>query len=434
MRVVWKELILTGCFLAMAGVVMAGDRPGVRFGINSFLGNINYSEIRGPEVVRTTPEDRTHYLDAVRELGVTTMRETFMNWAEIEPERGKAYQFEVFDDIARKASDRGIEIVALAYPFPSWATGAKATPANQRFTPMWQLPQRQFEVDFRRFVHAMVARYCGQKAESLPLRLPIRHWIFSNELDQFKVSPDEYALWLKVFYEEVKAVDPGATVTTMGFTWPATPVGITFLQGMLASKSLQGPAYPYFDVVAYHVYPFDCVPNIYVMNLAEGHTRWRLYDHKINTELWLTETGATRGGPDKQMDLAIKAVVHAASTGVRRVYLQGLWDIPGWGGSVLKNTPSGQVPVRKPLFGAYQTLLGMIGENEGVQFLGPGRYRAWLSGGKSIYIVWDEGTAKVRGGLPEGRIRITTLERKQRETRADQFTPNSHPALVEALE
>ena len=99
----------------------------VSFGINSYLGNIRHSDVRG-HVAKPTAEDRTHYLDAARDLGVTAMRETFMNWAEIEPVQGKGYQFDAFDDIARKASERGIEILALAYPYPTWATGKEPTP------------------------------------------------------------------------------------------------------------------------------------------------------------------------------------------------------------------------------------------------------------------------------------------------------------------
>jgi hypothetical protein len=78
--------------------IEAQDTPHpVRFGINSFLGNLRHSEVRAP-TTKTSPEDRTNYLDAARDSGVTTIRETFMNWAEIEPERGKGYHFAEFDD------------------------------------------------------------------------------------------------------------------------------------------------------------------------------------------------------------------------------------------------------------------------------------------------------------------------------------------------
>lgn len=128
---------------ALCGRAQAEENPaqGVCFGLNCFLSNLRYCEIRA-SLVKPTAEDRTRYLDAVRDTGEKAVRETFMNWAPIEPERGVPCQFEPFDDIGRKASDRGIEITALAYPAPCRATGAAPTPLDQLLTPMWQLPKR----------------------------------------------------------------------------------------------------------------------------------------------------------------------------------------------------------------------------------------------------------------------------------------------------
>jgi hypothetical protein len=447
-------VLVTGCASQTHQALVAEDSPpaatGVRFGLNSFLGNLWHSEIRGP-VVKPTAEDRTRYLDAVRDLGVTAMRETFMNWAEIEPERGQGYRLEAFDDIARKASERGIELLALAYPFPPWATGASPGSPDQLVTPMLQLPQRQFEADFRRFVRTVVERYCGQRAESLPLQRPIRHWIFSNEMDipSFKVSADEYAFWLKAFYEEVKAADPGAKVLPMGF---CTPWDSGFLVEALTSKHLQGASYPYFDIFTYHVYPFNfgqmdgCTTNhgggdVRSMNVALERVQACLQAHRVNVDVWMDETGASRAGGVEQADMAIKSVVHAASTGVRRVYLHGLWDLmltptnhinDHWG--VLEDTPSGQVPVRKPSFVAYQTLIRLIGQNQGVRCLAPGRYRATLPGGKSVYILWSEPSKETRPDFLKGRIRVTTLQNHQETMDASQFVLSERPVFVEPVE
>jgi hypothetical protein len=425
-------------------------RTGVRFGINSYLGNIRHSDVRG-HVAKPTAEDRTHYLDAVRDLGVTTMRETFMNWAEIEPEQGKGYQFDAFDDIARKASERGIEILALAYPYPTWATGKEPTPPDQLVTSMIALPQRRFEADFRRFVRAVVARYCGQGPESLPLKHPIRHWIFGNEFDipDYKLSPDEYAFWLKAFYEEVKAADPGAQVVPMGYCNPWYP---NFLDRFLSSKNLQGPAYPYFDVFTYHAYPYNDFGDtlwtslngcgdLSSMDVAGNRIRTCLEDHGVKVNLWLEETGASRVDGSEQADLAIKTVVHAASTGVRRVNFHGLWDLmlsPAnhdndcWG--VLENTPSGQVPVRKPSFTAYQTMLRLIGRNEGVRCLAPGRYHASLPGGKSVYILWSEPAKEGKPEFLKGNIRVTTLQNQQETMDATGFVLTKNPVFIEPVE
>jgi hypothetical protein len=370
----FRTSVLSILLTALTGPIAAGQPGGVRLGINSFLGNLEHSEIRGPTCVRGTTADRTNYLDAVRDLGVRTIRETW-SWAEMEPEQGKGYRFEVFDDIAQQASAREIEIIAVVHPFPDWATGAKATPPNTPLTIMLQLPQRQFEPDFRRFVRAVVSRYSGQSPKSLSLKRPIRRWIFANEIDwsggdTSTTSPDTYAYWLRIFYGEVKAIDPQAEVAVMGF---GNPMGDSYLPKLLASHDLKGLGYPYFDAMSIHIYPGASVPvGQKGTDDAVAVFKRRLREHKIRADLWVTETG------HGDRDIAIQSLICVAATGVSRVHLHGLWDIPGWGGSVLANTPSGQTPVSKPLFFMYKTLLDKIGDNRGVKLLSPGCYQVLL--------------------------------------------------------
>lgn len=431
------RIFMGAVFLSHGGLTIAGELKDVRFGLNSFLGNIAYSELRHPDYVKSTSQDRTHYLDAVRDLGVTTIRETFMNWAEIEPERGKGYRFEAFDDLARKASERGIEIIALAYPFPCWATGAKPASSAFQSKPMFELPDQKYDADFRRFVHAVVVRYCGQRPESLPLKLPIRTWILSNEPDLAppstrNVSPDDYAFWLKAFHEEVKAADPGAKVVTAGLAHGKSD----YMERVLASKNLEGPNYPYFDVVAFHSYlpASNATAALSRMDQCSAVQSGSLRKRKLIAEIWMTETGSVCFDSQSQVDANTIAVVHAASTGVSRVNLQGLWDIPGYAGGLLANSPSGQVPVRKPLFAAYQTLIRLIGQNQGVERLAPARYRVLLPDGKMVYFVWAEDSTKNKLDFLNGRVRVTDLQGSQQETNVGEVKLTSHPLFVEPLE
>lgn len=172
--------VLAALFVSLIGAkAIAADPVEVQFGINSHLGETGKDELRGPETIRPTSADRTRYLDLVRELGVTTIRDDW-GWAGFEPEQGKGYRFAEHDDLVRKASERDIEVVAMVYAFPEWATGAKLAPPNSPTVIMLQLPQRQFEPDFRRFVRELAIRYSGQRPKSLPLKQPIRKWIFAN--------------------------------------------------------------------------------------------------------------------------------------------------------------------------------------------------------------------------------------------------------------
>lgn len=422
-------MILIALFLASAGVGYAGEPNGVLLGLNTYLGNNDHSEIRGPTCVRATATDRTNYLDAVRDLGVKTVRETW-SWAEMEPEPNKGCHFEAFDDLAQKASDRGIDIVALIYPVPDWASGAAPMRPGEIFKIMRELPRRQFEPEFRRFVRAVVSRYSGQTAQSLRLKLPIRKWIFSNEIDWTEAntptnSPDSYAFWLKIFYEEVKAIDPGAIVAAMGF---GNLKSDSFLPRLLASQNLKGPRYPYFDAMTIHIYPSLNVPvGQKGANDATAVFRRRMQEHNIHADLWVDETAHSNP------DIAIQAVICAAATGVSRVNLHGLWDIPDWDGAVLANTPSGQIPVRKPLFFTYKTLLEKIGDNRGIKELSPGCYQVLLPTGKSVYVLWAAGSAKPTGDFLKGRIRVTNLSGKQEEMSGDQLVLTPRAVLVEPV-
>jgi hypothetical protein len=148
--------------------------------------------------------------------------------------------------------------------------------------------------------------------------------------------------------------------------------------------------------------------------------------------MWFSETGVSNPNAAAQAGQAIKVVVHAASTGVTRVMLHGLWSIPGWDdGGVLENTPSGQVPVRRLSFTAYQTLLRIIGKNEGVRRLGPGQYRAALPGGGAVYVLW----AEAGGGKLDfqGRLRVTDLKGRPRELDAKELTLTGQPVFVERI-
>ncbi len=76
----------------------------------------------------------------------------------------------------------------------------------------------------------------------------------------------------------------------------------------------------------------------------------------------------------------------------------------------------------------------MIGQNRGVQFLGPGRYRAKLPDRKVVYIVWSEEPNTGKPDFLTGRIRVTDLRGMQQEIDADVLTINNHPQLIGPLQ
>lgn len=417
---------------------LENNKQGVRFGINSFLGNLGHSELRG-HALKTTPTDRTNYLNAVQALGVSFIRETFMNWSDIEPVRGKGYLLEAFDDIATKASKRGIEIEAICYPFPNWATGHPKASPNKKYVFMGDLPRQSYEPDFRRFVRKMVSRYSGRQG-SLDLKIPVRHWIFFNEPDVCPIDIVHYAHWLRVFYEEVKSVDPSSKVVAPALASPgvghggSTRMKITFLEELLKSPKLKGPNFPYFDVLDFHNYPkdFGIRPNVYGLNAAYGYVTKVLQLHDLNLPMWLDEIGDNSQNFNLQAENVVKYLVHAATLGFDRINLHGLWDCHGrepWG--VLENTPSGKIPVRKPSFFAFQTLVGKIGQNRGIQFLGPGCYKALQHSGEPVYVLWAEGPNSNVPCFLHGKLRVTNLKNRQFEANATNLKLSGKPIFVQ---
>ncbi len=434
--------------------VSAGAKPAshrVQFGVDTYLGIYH----RGTELgsgIRPTATDRTNYLNAVRELGVRTIREDIGPWSEIQPKEGGRYHFQVIDDIVRKASERGVDILALVYFFPPWATLGQNRPWG--FEPQgrdgrYQLPLRNHVGEFQEFIKTLVTRYCGCQASSLRLKKPVKEWLFMNEPEGYAhqfLNPDQYAYWLKIFYEQIKSVDPSATVVAPAIAdpgiWRDNRFSGEFVERLLSSKELQGPHYPYFDVLDFHPYPRGMgppSPNLYGANISYAYLRQVMLKHKLDLPMWVTEIGDDSVDPNQQADRIVKYVVQAASTGVGRVYVLGLWDFNkklnhghAWG--LLEETPSGHVPVPKPSFIAYRTLLRKIGDNEGIEFLGPGRYQVLRDSGKPLYILWTQAGDSGIPAFLHGRLRVKDLKDQTKEVDAKELKLTEHPVLVQPLQ
>jgi hypothetical protein len=276
----------------------------------------------------------------------------------------------------------------------------------------------------------------------------VREWLFMNEPEGYAgmyLNADEYAHWLKIFYEQIKSVDPGAKVVAPALAvpgiWDQNKLLGKFLDDLLSSKELKGPNYPYIDVVDFHPYPGFMgppKPDLYGINIGYNYVRDVLAAHNLNLPLWVTEIGDNSGDLTRQADNEVKYVIHAASVGVDRVYVLGLWDFGvefydhPWG--LLEDTPSGQIPVRKPSFIAYQTLLHKIADNRGVEFLGPGRYRVRRAKEKPVYVLWAQGEYSQPPSFLHGRLRVTDLQNHEQEIDRGNLKLSEHPVLVEMLE
>src|SRR5947209_20230655 len=111
--------ILVSCLAAAQQT--APSSAHVDFGVVTYLSLRHLGTELGSSI-KPSAADRTNYLDAIRELGATTIRDTVLNWAELQPRPDTPYDFAYMDDLVRKATDRGLDVLALVYFFPPSAT------------------------------------------------------------------------------------------------------------------------------------------------------------------------------------------------------------------------------------------------------------------------------------------------------------------------
>jgi hypothetical protein len=211
------------------------------------------------------------------ELGATWVRINGLRWDEIEPVQGGGYSaaaLELLDRDLKAAGELGLTATVIVHGAPAWAQEI----ANTRCGPI----RSDALDDFANFMRDMVTRY------SYP-PYNVTHWELGNEPDAPYIGaagsttntmpygcwgnpnqPDynggAYAAMLAAVYPAIKAANPNAQVIIGGLLYGCVPgsdcgnneqyKSSTFLDGVLSAG---GGAY--FDIFAYHSYPFWADPN-----------------------------------------------------------------------------------------------------------------------------------------------------------------------------
>ncbi|GMX64034.1 hypothetical protein Elgi_04700 [Paenibacillus elgii] len=202
-------------------------------------------------------------------------------WGALEPAKGK-YDPNVLakmDDIVKRLTDKGINIVwILAYTAP-WASSKPGDPESTRYKPAnW--------ADWENYVKFITARYKGV----------IHHWEVWNEPDYsifWKSGASDYLTLLQKAYNQIKATDPTNQVL-MGGLALAYGRDANYGVGAWFDQLMDLGAGNYFDVINYHAYgPSQELVKKYngMMEIVRKHS-----SSLSGKPVWITETGLTSEG------------------------------------------------------------------------------------------------------------------------------------------
>ncbi len=236
-------------------------------------------------------------LPRARQLGLSSVR-TNLRWDRVEPENTTPEEFDwrELDQRLGLYSSRGFDVIVTIVAYPNWAT---------RYQCGYELLPGM-EAEWREFVHAAAARYSRSPQSS------VIAWKSGNEPDGKTVINDEdwerppewgrgeptvpyggcwgdrapeYGEFLRMAYEEIKAVDPDVLVTHGGLAY--ADLRNMFHMDFL-DKLLEAGGGDYFDFLNYHWFPN--VP--YQVSGPEKHRSLTdtLARHGVRKDVWLTET------------------------------------------------------------------------------------------------------------------------------------------------
>lgn len=194
-------------------------------------------------------------IELMKDVDVGWFR-TGMRWDFIQKTPGQGgWDFSVYDDVIARIEAKGIRYLPIFHT-----------------DKMKGLPFERMDL-WCDYVRRCVERYRGR----------ITHWEVCNEVNMKTagIPPEQYVKLLKATYETVKACDPSAKVTTMGFAGFA----YDYIERMYAAG-----ARDYFDILNVHAYPGfrpEGSLDAGYVRLREIMTRYGDADKPI----WLTETG-----------------------------------------------------------------------------------------------------------------------------------------------
>ncbi|MET0779705.1 MAG: cellulase family glycosylhydrolase [Candidatus Saccharimonadales bacterium] len=245
------------------------------------------------EVVWMDAGRRAQQLDAMKAAGVTWVR-IDMQWYTVQPSNANSYDWSVYDRAIDAINQHGLKTLAILDYAPAWAATNGCRPnISHKCAPAD--PQA-----FATYAAAAASRYTARGVTS---------WEIWNEQNSPRfwyptVDATAYANLLKATYPAIKKVNPTATVITGGLKSADAEDDINPADYMLAVYNAGGQ--PYFDALAAHPYTYPDLPS--QPTRSNGWMQMlQIYDVAVSQgdatkQIWMTEVGATTGGPHPVSD------------------------------------------------------------------------------------------------------------------------------------
>ncbi len=272
----------------------------------------------------------TEQLDICEELGVGWIRVDF-NWADVEAQGKKQFDWAVLDNVVEQASARNIYIYGSIAYTPPWsgASGQISDPPMNAN-------------DWYDFVYACVSRYSYW----------VRHWGMWNEPNRPEFWTGSWTDYLDLIlipgHSAAKSADPGCLVLGPELSDQDIVDTLRFLDFIMANAS------DYIDIFTQHSYGSMTSD---IIRLFDYFIYPAVQSQAPGKELWLTETGwrSDTDGEDFQA-LMYKEMCESVeqTDSIKKVFFYELTDGPAtekWG--IIRypdNTP-------KPAFYSYQSYI-----------------------------------------------------------------------------
>lgn len=336
----WQELILK--VVDPAGKIVGQARKSFTISprVKSSGAHFHYG-VCAHTPSRRSGYDYTREIKLMEQLGVDIARSD-MPWESLERQEG-TWDFKKLDDYRAVMKAAGIKLNAVLAYTPQWASDGKGDSANWE---EWNKSAPRLNA-YLNYVSTMVKRYKDDNSV----------WEIWNEPDiGFWLSPTEkYIEMFNATSRTIHEIDPNAQVLNGGFAMVSRAPNPDFVQKFIAAADKN-----HWNIWAYHDY----------MTFSQMISRFSehraLYQSaKASIPVWINEGGfytINKNGERDQALTLVKKMSTAQAFGIRAYIWYDLRD----DGEDPHETEHHFGLVRwdfqpKPAYGAYQALIGRIG-------------------------------------------------------------------------